>query len=111
MLAIFVSPDYKGFVQSKIGSSGGVKSLPITEESTELSATLSRLSYGIDALSRTGATQVVSTGSTAPVLGVAPALNIVPLPSSKPEPVVYPLSVALEAKLLPDVFARVSQNK
>ncbi len=111
MLAIFISPNYKSFVQSKIGSSGGEKSLPTTEETTQLSTTLSRLSYGIDALSRSGATQIVSTGSITPVAVVTPTAPAPLLPPPKPEPVVYPLSVALEAKLLPDVFARVSQNK
>lgn len=85
------------------------KSSVTAESTTALGTTMDRLAYGIEALSRSGTTTLVSTGAVVSTPAVSTPLPVV-IPA-KPEPVIYPLSVALEAKLLPEIFSRVSQNK
>ena len=108
VLAIFVSPEYKTFIQSKI-SSQNVSKPPTNESTTALESTIDKLTYGIEALSRTGSTIATSTGVVIPAPAVMPPAIIVPPP--KLEPVIFPLTIALQAKLLPNIFSRVSQNK
>jgi hypothetical protein len=122
VIAVFVSPEYKAWIQSKIGTRQSLEISSLeTPAATKLSDTLDRLSYGIEALSGTGGTTQTgatirpsSSGSSASGNVVSPvsvATPIAPVIPPKPEPTIYPLSVLLQAKMIPDVTPKIVENK
>lgn len=121
MIAVFISPEYKTWIQSKVGTRQSLEASSLdTPAATKLSNTLDRLSYGIEALSgtggmtQTGATAkpissgIAASGSVTSQNAVAPIVPVIP---PKPEPTIYPLSVLLQAKMIPDVTPKIVENK
>ena len=115
VIAIFILPEYKEFIQSKIGTRQPIQSEIIqTPEAIKLSDTLDRLSYGLEALSNTGGINS-QTGaivkSTTPLVTPGASPSVVPSIPIKPEPTIYPLSVLLQAKMIPDIIPKIVENK
>jgi hypothetical protein len=117
VVAIFVSPDFKALIQSKIGTRQAQTVVSLeTPATAKLTDTLDRLTYGLEVLSGTG-TSVVQTGAVnkltipAIVAPVAPVIPAVILTPPKPEPTIYPLSVLLQAKMIPDITPKIVPNK
>jgi hypothetical protein len=55
VIAVFVSPEYKAWIQSKIGTRQPLEVSSLeTPAAEKLNSTLDRLSYGLEALSGTG---------------------------------------------------------
>ena len=122
VIAVFISPEYKAWIQSKVGTRQPLEISSLeTPAATKLSNTLDRLSYGIEALSGTGGTTQTgvtikpvflgSATSGSVVSSVNVVAPIVPVVPPKPEPTIYPLSVLLQAKMIPDVTLKIVENK
>ncbi len=121
IVGIFVSPAYKQMMQGFVGTgSHSLVSQPVlnTADSADLrdlNTTLDRLTVGLDALSGTGtAIMQVASGSTASLSWVTisqPIKTEVVKPTPPPEPPVYPLSIPLQAKLMPDVSVKKVENR
>jgi len=125
MVGIFVSPAYKLKIQEVIGSRNTISATPDIvsdanrDEVTKLQQTIEQLTVGIQALSGTGIIPVTVSGAVVPTgTGGVPSVSVVPgnLPQApvvieKPKPKEYLLSIPLQAKLMPVVFVKKTENK
>lgn len=117
VVAIFVSPAYKTKIQELIGTRSKTASLAsivndpaYKEDVDQIRETIEQLTIGLNAIAQTGAVSSLSVG-TGSIPRVAELPTPVTVAVETPKPKEFPLSIPLQAKLMPDVFVKKVDNK
>ncbi len=122
VVGIFVSPAYKLKIQEVVGAHPKTEMVTATptnpayqEDIAKLQDTIDKLTIGINAI-QTGSIRstvtVANTGTGTPVkFGTGASIPTTITSTEKSKPKEYPLSIPLQAKLMPDVFVKKVDNK
>lgn len=117
LVAIFISPAYKAKVQELIGTRSKTASLAsivedpaYKEDVDQIRETIEQLTIGLNAITQTGVTSSLSASSGS-ITGEIESKLPVTISAETPKPKEFPLSIPLQAKLMPDVFVKKVDNK
>lgn len=129
VVGIFVFPAYKLKIQQIAGSKQKIEAevpaatkVAYDDDITKLQDTIEKLTIGLNAV-QTGGIQPVGVPAAAAPAGtgaapvkagskaVVPTANAPAVPVQLPKPKEYLLSIPLQAKLMPDIFVKKTDNK